>query len=272
MFGIEGNTRETPSDAQTHQVVACELLTGQTINKPTPTNDEPPVQRASLRMQTKRSFLMMSELNRKRMELAASGKDMVIGWEMTPAEALAFFQSLRKTVVTFFGYSVAYENEKAMLKIAEDVLARYSPETFLINIGATYAGAGGIYPIAKGRGYKTTGIVSSLAIQYLDDISNDVDHVCFIRDTQWGGKLPGANTLSPTSQAMVACSDILVGIGGGKITRDEMLAGREQGKDVYFHPAEISHAYWIQRAQKLHLPPPVSFLGAAHEAFGSKQA
>lgn len=99
---------------------------------------------------------MTSELNRKRKELESSGKDKVIGWEMTPSEALAFFKSQRKTVLTFFGYSVDYENEKDMLKIAEDVLAKQSPETSLINIGATYGGAGAIYPMAKAMGFTTS--------------------------------------------------------------------------------------------------------------------
>jgi len=214
---------------------------------------------------------MTSDLNQKRLNLESSGKDKVIGWEMTPSEALAFFKRQRKTVVTFFGYSVGYENEKTMLKLAEGVLARYSPEISLINIGATSGGAGAIYPIAKAMGFKTTGIVSSLAIEHLDYVSDAVDHVCFILDSQWGGKLPNSNDLSPTSQAMVACSDIFVGIGGGEISRDEMMAGREQGKPVHFYPAEINHEYWIDRAQKMNLPPPHSFWGAAHEVFGNKQ-
>ena len=213
---------------------------------------------------------MTSDLNRKSINLKSSGKDKVIGWEMTPSEALAFFKSQGKTVVTFLGYSVDYENEKAMLKIAEDVLAGYSPATSSINIGATSGGAGAIYPIAKTMGFTTTGIVSNLAIQYLDDISIAVDHVCFVMDSQWGGKLPNSNDLSPTSQAMVVCSDIFVGVGGGEISRDEMIAGREQGKPVHFYPAEINHEYWIRRAQKTNLPPPDSFWGAAHEVFGNK--
>lgn len=213
---------------------------------------------------------MTSDLYRKRINLELSGKDKVIGWAMAPNEVLAFFRRQRKTVVTFLGYSVEYERQKAMLNIAEDVLAGYSPVTALINIGATQGGAGAIYPIAKARGFTTTGIVSRLAIQYLEDISTAVDHVCFVMDSQWGGKLPDSNDLSPTSQAMVACSDIFVGIGGGEISRDEMLAGREQGKPVYFYPAEINHEYWIHRAQKMNLPSPGSFWGAAHEVFENK--
>ena len=69
---------------------------------------------------------------------------------------------------------------------------------------------------------------------------------------------------------MVACTDILIGIGGGEIGRDELIAGREQGKPVRFYPAEMSHEYLIRRAQKLDLPSPISFLGAAHEVFADK--
>jgi hypothetical protein len=213
---------------------------------------------------------MTSDLNQKRVDLESSGKDKVIGWGMTPSEVVAYFKGQGKIVITFLGYSVDYENEKAMLKIAEDVLTKYSPETSLINIGATQGGAGAIYPIAKAMGFTTTGVVSSLAIEYIDDISTAVDHVCFVKDSQWGGKVPNSNNLSPTSQAMVACSDVFVGIGGGEISRDEMIAGREQGKPVHFYPAEINHEYGIYRAQKMNLPPPNSFWGAAHEIFGNK--
>ena len=210
---------------------------------------------------------MKSGYNRIRLE--SSGKNKVIGWGMTLDETVEFFKGQRKTVVTFLGYSVDYENEKAMLKIVENVLAENSPETSIINIGATYGGIGAAYPIAKSMGFITTGIVSSQAIQYLDGISVDVDHICFVTDNQWGGKLPNSNDLSPTSQTMVRCSDILVGIGGGKISRDEMIAGKEQGKLVQFYPAEINHEYWIRRTQEMNLPPPDSFWGEAHKVFGN---
>jgi hypothetical protein len=216
----------------------------------------------------KKAFLIKPNHNRIRLE--SSGKNKVIGWGMTLDEIVSFFKGQRKKVVTFLGYSVDYENEKTMLKIVEVVLAKYSPETSLINIGATYGGVGAAYPIAKSMGFITTGIVSNLAIQYLDDISTSVDHICFVMDTQWGGKLPNSNNLSPASQAMVVCSDIFIGVGGGEISRDEMIAGREQGKPVHFYPAEINHEYMIHRAQKMNLPPPDSFFGAAHEVFGNK--
>ncbi len=187
---------------------------------------------------------------------------------MTPAETQAFFRSLGKKVVTFFGYSADYENKKVMLKTAKDALSLYSPKNVLINIGATSGGIGEIYPLAKKTGFTTTGIVSRVAMEHLEYISNAVDHICFIADTQWGGKLPNSHELSPTSQAMVSCSDVLIAIGGGEVTRDELLAGRGQGKIVHFYPAEINHKYLIERARKTNQPAPKSFWGAAHQVFG----
>jgi hypothetical protein len=97
-----------------------------------------------------------------------------------------------------------------------------------------------------------------------------VDHICFIADKQWGGKLPNSKYLSPTSKAMVACSDILIAIGGGEVTRDELLAGQEQGKPVQFYPAEVKHELAIRSAEKAGLPKPDSFWGEAHEIFGKQ--
>ena len=197
-------------------------------------------------------------------------KNKVVGWGMTPSEATEFIKSMGKTVVTFFGYSSAYEDEKAMLEIVRKVLSEYSPETTLVNFGATRNGLGAVYPLAKSMGFATTGIVSTLAMEDSGDISKDVEHICFLTDDQWGGKLPNSEVLSPTSQAMVECSDILIGIGGGEICRDEMLYGREQGKKINFYPAEVNHEWLIRRAQRLGLPQPKSFRGAAHEVFGKE--
>jgi len=201
---------------------------------------------------------------RLRIRLRVRGR--VAGWGMTPEQADAYFQGLGKTVVTFFGYSAGYEDEAAMREIVRTVLGSHSPDTALITYGATRYGLGEIYPLAKSQGFATAGIVSTLAFAYPEDLSRDIDHLCFIQDDQWGGNLPDGSGLSPTSRAMVACSDILVGIGGGEISRDEMLAGREQGKPVIFYPADVRHEWLIRRMQKQGLPPPVSFRGAAHEA------
>lgn len=201
-------------------------------------------------------------------KLQLRGKNHIVGWNMTPEEVIAFFRSQGKTVLTFYGYSgMGYEDEKGMLQVAKEVLSRYSPKTTLVNIGATSVGIGAVYPLAKSMGFITTGIVSTQALEFLEDISDVVDHVCFVTDEQWGGNLPGSDELSPTSKAMVECSDILVGIGGGGISLDEMLAGKAQGKPVYSYPADMNHAVAIRHAKRMGLPPPDSFDRGTHEVF-----
>jgi hypothetical protein len=195
-----------------------------------------------------------------RFKLQWRGINHVVGWNMTPEEVIVFFLRHGKTVLTFYGYSgMGYEDEKAMLAIARKELSAYSPETTLINIGATSVGIGAVYPLAKSMGFTTTGIVTTKALDYPEGISDTVDHICFVTDKQWGGKLPDSTELSPTSKAMVECSDILVGIGGGGISEAEMLAGKAQGKPVYFYPADKNHTYAINYAKKMGLPPPESF-------------
>jgi hypothetical protein len=200
--------------------------------------------------------------------LQLRGENHIVGWNMMPEEAIAFFKRQGKTVLTFFGYAVSYEDEENLRKIIRQVLSQYSSSTTLINYGATIAGLGAVYPIAKSMGFTTSGIVSTLALKYPDAISPDADHICFIADTRWGGKLPDSNELSPASKAMVECSDILVAIGGGEISRDELLAGKEQGKPIQYYPAEVGHEWAIERAKNRSLPPPESFWGAVDDVFG----
>ncbi len=205
-------------------------------------------------------------------ELQLRGKNHFAGWDMKPEEAAAFIKSLGKTTLTFYGYaSMGYEDESELLCIARDVLSNYHPRDTLVIIGATEVGIGAVYPLAKSMGFETAGIVTTQVLEDPYVISSCVDHVCFIKDSQYGGTLPHSTELSPTSKAMVACSDILIAIGGNDISRDELLEGKRQGKQVYYFPAEMNHERSLRRAQRLNIPPPKSFLGSVHEVFG-KQA
>ena len=206
-----------------------------------------------------------------RLKLKALGNNHIVGWHMTPEQACAFFARQRKTVLTLFGFSAGYEDEITMLQTVRRILSNYSPETTLVNIGATAGGIGRAYPLSKSLGFTTTGIVSTVALDNVEQISEAVDYICFIADDQWGGKLPDSKYLSPTSHAMVTCSEILVGIGGGEVTRDELMAARALGKPVSFHPAEVKHEWAIQNAQKDGLSKPESFWGEAHEVFGPQE-
>jgi hypothetical protein len=180
----------------------------------------------------------------------------------------AFFKSRQKTVLTFVGYSGAgYQDEASMRKQAERILGEYDPAKTIVNIGATPEGIGAIYEIAKRQGFVTTGIVSSQARQYNVKLSPHVDHAFYVEDPTWGGFVAGTKELSPTSKAMVENSDIIIGIGGGEVARDELVSAKCLGKKVLFIAADMDHQKARESARKKKLPEPTNFRGAAHAAF-----
>jgi hypothetical protein len=187
---------------------------------------------------------------------------------MTPEQAVAFMRTRGKVVLTFFGYSgMGYEDESAMLKTARDVLSQYRPEKTLVVSGATEVGIGAVYRLAKSMQFETAGIVTSRAADKPEGLSAFADHICFIKDVQYGGKLRNSNELSPTSRAMVDCSDILVAIGGGEISREELVEGKKQGKPIQYFPADMNHEKALHQAIKKGLPTPDSFKGTVHDTF-----
>jgi len=204
-----------------------------------------------------------------RIRLQLRGRSHIVGWSMKPEDVVSFIKGRGKIMLTFYGYSgMGYEDEEGMLQTARHILNQYHPKKTLVVIGATRSGIGAVYRVAKANGFETAGIASTEAIRYPEEISNIVDHICFVKDSQYGGKLPGSDEVSPTSKAMVACSDVMVAIGGNEISRDELLEGRKQGKPIQFFPADINHKHAIRRAKRLGQPAPTSFKGAVHEVFG----
>lgn len=180
----------------------------------------------------------------------------------------AFFKGTGKTVLTFVGYSAAgYEHEALLRKHAEAVLSEFSPAKTIVNIGATPEGIGAIYEMAKRKGFVTTGIVSSQAKEHNVALSTYVDHVFYVMDATWGGFVTGSKELSPTSKAMVENSQIVVGIGGGEVARDELIEAKRLGKKVRFIPADMNHQKARDSARKRKLPEPSDFRGAAGGEF-----
>lgn len=187
--------------------------------------------------------------------------------EATLASIQAFIHGKKMTVLTFAGYSGAqYQDPGAMLERASRILDGHEPTKTLINIGATAVGIGAVYEIAKQKGFTTMGIVSTLARDEHITLSNCVDYVFYVQDRTWGGQALGANHLSPTSAALVEASAAFVAIGGGDVTRDEMLAARRAGKPVTFIPADMNHEIAREKAQKRGEPEPTDFRGSAHAA------
>lgn len=183
-----------------------------------------------------------------------------------PPDLETYFRGLDRRVVTFVGYSAAgYEDPGIVARVAGDVLAEHDPARTVVNGGATADGVGAVYRLARSKGYPTTGIVSSLARDRRATLSPFVDRVFFVEDERWGGRLPGTHRLSPTSAAMVAVSDVMVGIGGGEIARDELLAALRARKEVRFHPADMNHRRARDAARRRGRPEPTDFRGAAAE-------
>lgn len=184
-----------------------------------------------------------------------------------PAAIQAFVQGRGQQVLSFVGYSGAgYEDAAAMLALAARELDRHDPARVLVNIGATAEGIGAVYALARQRGFGTLGIVSTLARDEKVPLSPCVDRVFFVPDSSWGGLDTASGRLSPTSQAMVAVSDELVGIGGGEVARDELLAAQRLGKPLRLHPADMHHATALEKARRKGEPAPTDFRGAAHLA------
>jgi hypothetical protein len=208
------------------------------------------------------SSLCILSANIAACELAAATIDA------SPGEIRAFFESQKKVVVTFVGYSGAeYEDKPAMLETAQKLLDELDTSKTIVNIGATPEGIGAIYDLAKDRGFVTTGIVSTQAKKYDAKLSTCVDYVFFVEDKTWGGFIEGGSKLSPTSTEMVENSDMLIGIGGGAVARDELVAAKRLEKEVLFFPADMNHQKAREKAKKKGLPIPTNFSGAANEYF-----
>jgi hypothetical protein len=184
--------------------------------------------------------------------------------EATLASIQAFIHIKRMTVLTFAGYSGAqYQDPGAMMDNASRILDGQNPARTLINIGATAEGIGAVYDAAKQKGFTTLGIVSTLARDEHVELSKCVDYVFYIKDSTWGGQVPGTKHLSPTSAAIVEISASFVAIGGGDVARDEMLAANRAGKTVTFIPADMNHEIAREQAQKRGEPEPTDFRGSA---------
>lgn len=177
----------------------------------------------------------------------------------------------RARVVTFTGFSgTGYEDETDVREVILREFKNFDPSDTLVCAGATPEGIGMVYPVALQQGFRTAGIVSSLARTEGASLSTECEVVFVVDDTAWGGK-QGNGRLSPTSQAMVDACDVMIGIGGGAIARDELAEALKKGKVVRFHKAEMNHALAAEKATKAGNEPPLDFIGEAQLLFPDQQ-
>jgi hypothetical protein len=184
-------------------------------------------------------------------------------------DAASAVEAIRKAgqrVVTFTGFSGGdYESPEAVRRAICEQLARFPPQSTTVCAGGTAEGIGMVYLLARSRGFRTIGIISSIAQAAGATLSAEVEVVYVVKDDAWGGRV-GAR-LSPTSEAMVAACDEMVGIGGGPIARDELQEAQARGKPVTFVPAEMNHALASAKARAAGRPQPVEFSGEAQALF-----
>ena len=153
-------------------------------------------------------------------------------------------------MVTFTGFSgTGYEDEAEVREVILKELKNFDPSDTLICAGATPEGIGMVYPVALQKGFCTAGIVSSRARSEGASFSTECEVVFVVEDTTWGGKQDNGR-LSATSQAMVGACDVMIGIGGGAIARDELEEARKKGKTVRFYKADMNHALALEKAAK----------------------
>ncbi len=177
----------------------------------------------------------------------------------------------RARVVTFLGFSEAgYEDEAEVSETLLAELNHFDPLDTIVCSGATTEGIGMVYPLAVRQGFRTAGVVSSLARGQGVQFSTECEVVFIVDDKTWGGKQANGR-LSATSKALVGASDVMIAIGGGAIARDELEEGRKQGKTVRFHKAEMDHSRAAAKAAKLGNPPPTEFGGDAQTLFQDQQ-
>lgn len=173
----------------------------------------------------------------------------------------------RARVVTFLGFSGAgYEDTAEARKTLLAELKNFDPSDTIVCSGATADGIGMVYSLAVQNGFRTAGIVSSVARAKGVRFSPECESIFVVEDDTWGGKRANGH-LSSTSQALVSASDVMIGIGGGTIARDELEEGRKNGKTVRFYRADMDHARAELSAAKAGRPTPRDFGGAAETLF-----
>ena len=119
-------------------------------------------------------------------------------------------------------------------------------------------------------GFETFGIVSTQASNYLDGVKS-VDHPYLVHDDTWGGYQNSTQTkLNPTSEAMVAVSNVMVAYGAGDIGLAELRAGQDRGKTIKAYVYDENHQKSIDKALKAGKEAPKIFHLPAFAEFSKR--
>jgi hypothetical protein len=163
-----------------------------------------------------------------------------------PMDAPTTLQNIRDTVKlpihSLYGYSdLGYANEESIMQKIREDLMQLDPSKVAIAIGATPGGIGKAYEIAKDLGFTTVGIVSSKSLAHEAKYSQFCDHGFIVRDTEWGGYLPGTeDIMAPTTEVFVEISQSIAAYGGGNNTLVALIEAKKRGKSIQYTPAIVN--------------------------------
>ncbi|MEZ5534234.1 MAG: hypothetical protein R3F02_01290 [Thiolinea sp.] len=132
--------------------------------------------------------------------------------------------------------------------MAKPLLEAKNPKSVIVNTGTLLRtqgeeGIAVVYKLALKMGIETSGVHPGVALSCTGTHppSPFEQHSFYVHDSSWGGFIEPYPTLSPTLKTMLAVSDELVVIGGGKHAADELEAFYRHGKKVSYFPAEMNH-------------------------------
>lgn len=196
---------------------------------------------------------------------------------LTDADVVALFREKRKRVVTFLGFGeLGYEDDEELRRLCERELRRHAPDDTIINTGTLVTlgfrrGIADVYEIARRMRFATTGIHPSVSLRSEKPhaLSMFVDETFFVEDDSWGGLQSLNATPSPTLRALLAISDEVVVMGGGKHTAQELQAFLQNRTPVRFHALDMHHSTseaWVRQTDA----DVGDFRGAAYHAWMSR--
>ena len=170
---------------------------------------------------------------------------------MKADEIIPLVRSLDKKIFTLFGYSaLGYEDIDRLEEAVRRDLDGLSRDEYIVSIGATEEGIGGMCKVAKEMGFKTIGIVSTQALSYSGHFSEYVDSIYIVNDDYWGGMVPGTSKVAETTKAFLGTSDFISAYGGGKNTAVTLMLAKDLGIKTSFKEFDMNHALADKAAGK----------------------
>lgn len=148
-----------------------------------------------------------------------------------------------RTLWSFVGYWTNISSDSATReeKFVRSVLADASPDRVVVSADGVQGGLDVVYKVARELNFSTIGIIASSRVESFNGTPPYVtDEIFVVNDERWGGFENTSATMhhdisyeiSPTSDAIVSLSSLLVGLGGPLGATQEMRAAIDRSTPV----------------------------------------